>query len=112
MGDVGDFWRDVRDARRAKGLPARPSRPKPRAVQPRRDELLAFVAAGFEQRSQWHWQRRIGDLLLDYWPSKAKWRFRDQNHVGTWKELLVFVEKEARGDTSARVPSDRNYYRP
>lgn len=98
MGDIGDYWNEHREWRRSQGLPARPSRARPRAVQPRKAELRAFAAAGFEQKSEWHWQRRVGDLCLDYWPSKAKWRYRESNHIGSWEDLLAFIGKEEPRD--------------
>ena len=86
MGDIGEFWRDVRDARRAAGLPARRSH-KPPAERATKKEKAAFRAAGLEQKSEWHCQMRIGGELLDYWPSKAKYRFRGETAVASWKAL-------------------------
>ena len=93
MGDIGDYWNEHRAWRKSQGLPARPARKKPPAYPPRKSEMRAFAAAGFEQKSEWHWQRRVNDQFLDYWPSTSKWRHQGINHIGSWKDLLAFIAK-------------------
>ena len=94
MGDVGDFWRDVKEARRAAGLPAR-RKVRPLAKPPTKRELREFAAAGLHQCSEWHWQIRLGGDLLDYWPSKNKWRWRGENTEGPWKQLRSLIADHA-----------------
>ena len=93
MGDIGEFWRDVRDANRAAGLPARRSH-HPRAEAPTRKDMAEFKRLGFERKAQWHWQLRIGDRPLDYWPSKCKWQWDGAVTVGPWDEMVALIERE------------------
>lgn len=87
MGDLGDYWREHKDYQRSKGI--RRSRPKRSAT------IVKFKkkheAAGFRQCSEWHWQATVGGDLLDFWPSKNKWRWRGVTHHGSFDELIVAV---------------------
>lgn len=91
-GDIGEFWRDVRDARKAAGLPARRGHKRP-AEPPPKSEVKALKAAGFRQCSDWHWQKRIGSECFDYWPSKGKWRWLGKNATGSVADLLAALAK-------------------
>ena len=61
-------------------------------------------------RPQWkkntrhHWQTLIKGDVLDYWPTKRKWRFRDQTHVGDVEKFIRSVRDAEHG---ARVGMDR-----
>jgi hypothetical protein len=90
-GDIGEFWNDVRAARKAAGFPAL-RRVKPSAVRPTRKEAAAFLKHGLEPRSEWHWPIRLAGGLLDYWPSKSHWRYLDTRHQGDVSMLLAFVD--------------------
>jgi hypothetical protein len=90
MGDVGDFWNDVRAANRAAGLPSRRKR-RQRAEPPTKQEMREYAAAGFRQCSEWHWQRRLGDDVVDWWPSTSKWMIGGKVTVGPWAELKALV---------------------
>ena len=91
MGELGEFWRDVRDARRAAGLPARRS-VKPRAEPITTKEKRQFAKVGLEQKSEWHWQMRLSGDLLDFWPSKCKWQFRGEIKTGNWDVLFAMID--------------------
>src|ERR1035437_2428587 len=93
MGDVGEFWDEVKAARKAAGLPARRS-PRPRAEAPSKKESASYKALGLRQLSEWHWQVRLDVALLDYWPSKAKWRWRNMTEVGPFLKLVALVEAQ------------------
>lgn len=54
-------------------------------------------AVGFEQKSEWHWQRRLDGEVIDYWPSKAKWQFRGEIKVGKWVDLLAVIDPRTLG---------------
>lgn len=88
MGDVGDFWNDVKAARKAAGLPARRSF-KRKAVK------VAFTAAhreaGWVQHSDWHWQIKLPGGALDYWPSKGKWMFGGVVKQSPFAEVQSFI---------------------
>lgn len=90
MGDVGDYWREHREYRRSKGLPANSGRSRPRAT------LVKFTkkheAAGWNRFTDWHWQTTVDGDLLDYWPSKGKWRYRGITTEGMLKGMFAMVE--------------------
>lgn len=88
MGDVGDFWRDVKEARKAAGLPARRSH-KPRAEKVR--FTAAHRKAGWIQHTDWHWQIRLSGGTLDYWPSKSKWMWEHKVKVGPFADIEAFI---------------------
>jgi hypothetical protein len=90
MGDMGEFWRDVRDARKAAGLPAR--RGTRRRAQPlKKADIRKFASLGLEQKSEWHWQMRLAGDLLDFWPSKCKWQWRGEIKTGDWSEFFALI---------------------
>lgn len=103
MGDIGDYWNDVKAHRKASGLPARRS-VKPLAVKTTRKEAAAFREQGLNQRSEWHWQMRLDGDFLDYWPSTFKWRWRGETHRGQWGDLVAFIASaiEARSNVGLR----------
>jgi hypothetical protein len=47
-----------------------------------------WLSLGRKTRTQWkknspyHWQALVRGEVLDYWPTKRKWRFRDKTHIG------------------------------
>lgn len=93
MGDIGDYWREHREYRRSRGLPARSSKPPAKRVKFRASD----AKAGWRQCSEWHWQRRVAGDLLDYWPSKDKWRWRGETTCGSRGALDRFIKaQEAR----------------
>ena len=97
MGDVGDFWNDVKAARRAAGLPARRSR-KPRAEKVK--FTAAHKAAGWIQHTDWHWQIRLPGGLLDYWPSKGKWMWEHQIKIGPFSDIEAFIAGKPLASTT------------
>jgi len=36
------------------------------------------------KHTSFHWQTKVHGDLLDYWPTKNKWRFRGETHQGGW----------------------------
>lgn len=94
MGDVGDHWRDVREYYRERGISRRRhKRPAQKVRFKKTHERL-----GFRQCSEWHWQARIAGDLLDYWPSKSKWRWRGETVTGAFADLEQFIKsKTAEG---------------
>lgn len=90
MGDVGDYWREHREYKRSKELSTGGTR--------RPATLVKFTkqheAIGFRKCSDWHWQAKIGSDLLDFWPSKEKWRFRDVTKHGSFKTIERFIATE------------------
>lgn len=90
MGDMGDYYRDLRDARRAAGLPARRGHKTPAVAVKLTKE---WKRLGFEVRTEWHWQARVGGTLVDYWPSKSKWQIDGAVKVGPTNELRAIVAK-------------------
>jgi hypothetical protein len=89
MGDVGDYWRDVREHFKSQGR----SRPRGR----RRAQFVKFTKTherdGFHCCSEWHWQATVAGDLLDYWPSKNKWRWRGVTATGSYADLKSVIEQ-------------------
>lgn len=46
---------------------------------------------GWTKRTPWHWQRRLDGELLDYWPTKQKWRWDEQTYHGNDLDLARFI---------------------
>lgn len=90
MGDVGDYWREHREYRRSKGLPASSPRPPAKLVQfkPKHER------AGWRWFTNWHWQLMLHGDLLDYWPSKGKWRYRGETYDGGWGRMEKFIAQQ------------------
>jgi hypothetical protein len=87
MGDVGDYWRDVKEWRKSQGLSTSRRKPPARFVKFGK----AQEALGFRQCSEWHWQIIVNGKPLDYWPSKNKWRHNDQTTTGKYDDLVAFI---------------------
>ena len=90
MGDIGEFWRDVKEARKTAGLPAR-RRATRRAEPTTKTDKARFEKAGLVQKSEWHWQMRLAGDLLNFWPSKCKWQWRGKVQTGDWSELFTLI---------------------
>lgn len=56
-------------------------------------EALRHDDGGWTKHTPWHWQRHVGDKLLDYWPSKRKWQFDGRVINGTDRDLVRFIAK-------------------
>jgi len=105
MGDVGDYWREHREYRRRKGLPAKSPKPPARVV----DFSAKWKHLGFKRFTTWHWQIELTGGLLDYWPSKTKWRYRGETVAGTVGQLEKLIKREQVGTpVSAPSPSDKS----
>lgn len=94
MSEMGDFYRDVKQARKDAGLPARGSR-KRRAIAPSKKDLATFAALGLMQKSEWHWQMRLAGDLLDFWPSKCRWQWRGEIKQTNWQHLFKMIQDAA-----------------
>lgn len=44
---------------------------------------------GWTKHTQWHWSRILNGKKLDFWPTKDKWRYEDQNYFG---DVDKFIE--------------------
>lgn len=40
-----------------------------------------------------HWQRRIDGQILDYWPTRKKWRFADKTRVGDVEAFIRSLQR-------------------
>lgn len=92
MGDAGEYWREHREYRRSKGLSVSGHRRPAQVVKFTKD----YAERGFRQCSQWHWQARVQGDVLDYWPSKSKWRFRNVTTQGPKKKLFELIANFTR----------------
>lgn len=88
MGDTGDFWNDVKAARKAAGLPNR-KRHRERAQKV--NFTAAHKKAGWVKRTDWHWQMKLPGGLLDYWPSKSKWMWEYKIKIGPFSDIEAFI---------------------
>lgn len=98
MGDVGDYWREHKDYLREKARKEGTSYYAQGLGRKRPATLVKFTkkdaALGFKKFTDWHWQARIDGDLLDYWPSKEKWRYRGVTHQGENKAMLALFGKK------------------
>lgn len=42
---------------------------------------------GWIKHTAFHWQARVHGEILDYWPTKVKWRFRGETRSGHFRDL-------------------------
>jgi len=79
MSDMGEIFRDMRDADKK-----------------RRAENLANALNHkdrFRICSAYHWQYELQDDLLDYYPTKNKWRWRNKNYHG---DVIGFISNREK----------------
>jgi len=95
MGDIGDFWNDVKAARKAAGLPARGGGRR-RAEPPTKRDEQRFADLGFVKKSEWHWQMQLSGDLLNFWPSKCKWQWRGEVKTANWNELFRLIQSNTQ----------------
>jgi hypothetical protein len=56
---------------------------------------------GKNKKPQWikhtehHWQTEVDGDILDYWPSKRKWRFRGVTQTGTVERFIRKIKESA-----------------
>lgn len=43
-------------------------------------------AVQWTKHTEFHWQTRVHGDILDYWPTKNKWRFRGETIHGGWPQ--------------------------
>jgi hypothetical protein len=84
MSEVGDDWRAHRDYLRSQGISRRSVKRPAVAVRITKQ----WQAMGFRACTEWHWQARIGGVLIDYWPSKSKWSLAGMVETGPPDKLL------------------------
>ena len=51
--------------------------------------LAAADPTGWDQKTPYHWQRELDGDIVDYWPSRNKWRWRGRTRVGEIKGWLA-----------------------
>ena len=74
MGEMGEIWRALKasDARR------------------KQKNLEKADLTGFTKHTEWHYSCALQGDRLDYWPTKNKWRWRNQNYHG---DVQSFIKK-------------------
>jgi hypothetical protein len=88
MGDLGDYWREHRAYLKSRGIRRGGSRRAATFVK----LLKRHRDLGFEAKSEWHWQTKVDGDLLDYWPSKNKWRWRGETKTAPWPDIAAFIK--------------------
>lgn len=61
--------------------------------------MQRFDPTGWSQHTEWHWWRWLNGERLDYWPSKAKWMYRNKVSTG---DVNAFIASREGGN----VPAD------
>jgi len=71
-----------------------------------KDRLVAKVSATIEWRkiakptwaklTPYHWQMTVHGHLLDYWPTRRKWRYRNETHVGDVNAFLRRLDRRMK----------------
>lgn len=98
MGGMGDDWRAHKEYLREKAHREGTTYYAQGLGHKRRATLVRFSKRheklGFRKCSDWHWQITLAGGLLDYWPSKSKWRYRGATAQGPEKTLLALIKAE------------------
>ena len=82
MGDMGDYFRDLREHERAR----------------RQAALDAADTAGWTQHTPYHYSRQFGRSRMEWWPSSGKARLDNRMIYGHGRVLQI-IEKLERGQT-------------
>lgn len=56
----------------------------------RKRNLAEANPEGWEIKTEYHWQRRVDGELIDYWPSRNKWRYKNKTRHGS---VEAFIRK-------------------
>lgn len=91
MGDLGDYWRDVKEHRQK-------VKAKRQAAMPNPNKLLNELGASFEVKNYGeHYIVEYGDIIVDYWPSTGYWKVRKLGHTGyNIRPLVKYLKKNAK----------------
>lgn len=99
MGDSGDYWREHKDYLRSKARKEGISYYAQGLGHKRPATLVKFTKKfekmGFKKFTDWHWQATIDGDLLDYWPSKSRWRYRGVTHSHEDAAMLSLFPKRS-----------------
>jgi hypothetical protein len=82
MGDMGDIFREMRESDKQ-----------------RREENLERAQAHkhmFKVCTEHHWQYTLNGELLDYYPTRCKWRYRNKNRYGDVVGFIRNIETRRR----------------
>ena len=100
MGDVGDYWREHKAYLRSKADREGTTYYAQGLGHKRRATLVRFSKKfekmGFKKCTDWHWQATVDGDLLDYWPSKSKWRYRNVTHSYEDEAMLALFPKQPK----------------
>lgn len=68
-------------------------RNKYKTIRERRAEEFAknYDKDRWRKCSDYHYQTQAGGRLLDYWPTRNKWRHDGVTYHGSWAELEKFL---------------------
>lgn len=59
----------------------------------RKRNLAEADPEGWTIRTEYHWQRMVAGHLMDYWPSRNKWRWKGKTRHGGVKAFITKQEK-------------------
>ena len=82
MGDMRELFDDLRECdrkRRYKNL----------------EQAKATTALPWRRFTDYHWQLRLRDDPVDYWPTRNKWRWRGKTYHG---DCESWVNKKLKND--------------
>lgn len=80
MGDMGEFWRDVKEADKE-----RKERNLNRAEKSKTD---------WKKHTQYHWSITLNGSRLDYWPSRNKFQYQGRVMTGDVEGFIRKREKK------------------
>lgn len=90
-GSPGTLYSSRRERNRAKRKRQRRRKAEKLAELLTSGAKDAMLAAGWVQRSTYHWQLRTPAGLIDYWPSSGKWMRGGVVQHGTHAEVMAAV---------------------
>lgn len=67
---------------------------KERDRERRERNLKAADPTGWTKRTEYHWQRTVCGHVMDYWPTRNKFRWKGKTHHGGVGAFITKQEKK------------------
>lgn len=89
--DMGEYFRDLKEHYRKR----------------REENWRKADPTGWTVHSPYHWQQRLLGDLLDYWPTRNKWRWRNKTYHGNVREFINARTADRPGPSTADGPREQ-----
>lgn len=91
MGDMGDIWRETKEARELDSRRRR-DRNREHAKQRLNDEDIKYTSHNNDN----HWKINIKHLIIDYWPTTGKWISQTRGQGRGIKSLINHIQSQTQ----------------